>query len=212
MGRSSKEISHRETQKPIQEANFDAGSGTLPTAPGSAWMMLGKRGARPSFACMQMRPSTAVQKPPLLGALRSTVGACFQLSTQPWKKERDGLARVACPADTESSQHPCAGGAKSLSPQSVKLGSPSPGPPLTPPGSCFPAGQEQKARPKIQDSSRRAVGRTSPCFEELHLSGAPTSPFPWPRHRPSLSARPSLPSLSPGRKKRLGNWPGGWEA
>lgn len=42
LGRSSKEISHCETKKP----NVDAGFGTLPTAPGSAWMMLGKRGAR----------------------------------------------------------------------------------------------------------------------------------------------------------------------
>lgn len=101
-------------QKHIQEANFDAGSGNLPTAPGSAWMMSGKRGARHSFAYMQMRPATAVQKPPLLGAASSATGAAF-ICLLSLGRKKDRLARASHQAhkDTESSQPSEAGGAKS---------------------------------------------------------------------------------------------------
>lgn len=139
-------------QKSIREANFDAGSGTLPTAPGSAWMMLGKKGARHSFAYMQMRPSTAVQKPPLLGAPPAQrLGPAFICLLSLGRKRETGLPVLPTKlTDTESSQHPCTGGVNSLSLWSMKLGSlsPSHGPPLTPTLQLFPcwAGTEGPAQ------------------------------------------------------------------
>lgn len=66
LGRNSKEISRWGTKKYTQVANFDAGSGTFPTAPGFAWMLLER--AQPGFICIYANKAfTAVQKPPLLG-------------------------------------------------------------------------------------------------------------------------------------------------
>ena len=60
-----------EDQKiPIQEAYFDVESETLPTAPGSAWMMLEKRGARYHLHICKL----GLQKPPPLGAPAQRLG------------------------------------------------------------------------------------------------------------------------------------------
>lgn len=72
-----------EDQKiPIQEAYFDVESETLPTAPGSAWMMLEKRGARYHLhICklgLQQLPRSHLRLEHQLSGW-----ACFHLSTQP---------------------------------------------------------------------------------------------------------------------------------
>ena len=105
-------------------------------------------------------------------------GACFQLSTQPWKKERDGLARVTHPADTESSQHRCAGGAKSLSPQSVKLGSPSPRPPLTPPAAVSLLGRNRRPGPRSRILAGGPWGGLAHGLRSCTFLGLPHLPFP----------------------------------
>lgn len=89
-------------KKHIQEVNFDAGSGILPIAPGSAWMVLGKRGARHLFAYMQMKPSQLSRSYLCLEHPAQRLGANFHLSTQPWKKKRDGPAGAFHQADKGS--------------------------------------------------------------------------------------------------------------
>ena len=104
-----------------QKPNFDAEFGTLPTAPGPAWMMLGKRGARSSFAYMQTRPSQLSRCHLSLEHPAQRLGPAFiYLSTQPWKR---AMGLPALPTKLTRTlnhpQHPWAGGAKDLHPQSL---------------------------------------------------------------------------------------------
>lgn len=83
--------------------------------------MLEKRGARHSFAYMQMRPSTAAQKPPLLRAPRSAAGAAFICLLSLGRQGEGSLSELPSKL-TGTHNHPNTPGLEEQSPNLQSMG------------------------------------------------------------------------------------------
>lgn len=128
-------------------------------------MVLGKRGAKHHLHICKWGLQQLPRSHLCLEHWLSGWG-CFHLSAQPWKTERLVRASHQADKDTESSQHPWAGGAKSLNRQKMKLRASPPPLPLAP-RPRFPGGQEQKD-PGILAAGQRKEFPQALLAGELH--------------------------------------------